>query len=158
LDFIAESVDHAVIGAESKFTEYLKPHRAAFAPVYGSRSWPSCIEGYVSIMRQLQENPARFVYLDAAQLVKHAFGLASLAGKQDTTLLYLFWEPENRAAYPEFGLHRREAEQFAGVVDGTSVKFSWKSYPELWHEWALADHGWLKLHALQLLERYAVEI
>jgi hypothetical protein len=158
LDFIAETVNRTVVAAESKLTEYLRPHRAKFAPVYAPRSWPSCIKGYVSIMQRLKGNPASFVHLDAVQLIKHAFGLASLAGGNDITLLYLFWEPVNRTAYPEFELHRQEAEQFAATVDGASVKFSWKSYPEIWHEWASSDHDWLKLHASQLLKRYAVKI
>lgn len=158
LDLLAETADNAVLAVESKLTEYLQPHHAGFVPAYSARSWPAGVAAYVNIMRQLQENPARFVYLDAAQLVKHAFGLASLPGKHEITLLYLFWEPGNHAAYPEFEVHRREAAEFAESVVGASVKFSWKSHAELWREWELAGHDWLQLHASELLRRYAVEI
>ena len=158
LDFLAESVDNAVVAAESKFTEYLQPHRTEFAQGYSSRSWPSGVEAYVIIMQQLQESPSKFAYLDAAQLVKHAFGLASLAVERNVTLLYLYWEPDNGDAYPEFELHRKEAEQFAGAVGGSSVKFWWKSYVELWNEWALADRVWLRSHSAELMRRYSVKI
>ena len=100
LDFLAESVENNVVAVESKLIEYLQPHRAEFSPAYDSRSWPSCIKAYVGIMRQLQENPLRFVYLDAAQLVKHACGLASLAGERHVNLLYLFWEPVKQGLIP----------------------------------------------------------
>ena len=39
-----------------------------------------------------------FVYLDAAQLVKHAFGLSTQLADHEVVLFYVFWEPENRTA------------------------------------------------------------
>lgn len=158
LDFLAESTDKAVLAVESKLTEYLQAHPAGFVPAYGARSWPLGVAAYAEVMRELQEDPERFVHLDAAQLVKHAFGLASLEGKRDIRLLYLFWEPRNQHAYPEFKLHRQEAERFSASVAGASVKFCWKSYSELWEEWELTGREWLQLHARELLRRYAVDI
>lgn len=158
LDFLAQSVADNVVATESKATEYLEAHRTDFVPSYSAKCWPSGVEPYVAMMRELQTNPSRFVHLDAAQLVKHGLGLASRVGQHEVTLLYLFWEPENCDSYSEFGLHRKEVEQFARAVIGASIKFSWKTYLELWHEWERTGSSWLQLHASELLRRYAVRI
>ena len=110
------------------------------------------------MMNQLRARPDTFIYLDVAQLVKHAFGLSNRFGERETFLLYLFWEPANRDSFPEFEQHRQEVAQFAASVAGSSVHFVWRSYPELWCEWARSDQPWLKQHVQTLSRRYAVSI
>jgi hypothetical protein len=158
LDFLAEAPDAAAVASESKATEFLQPHRTEFAPSYGSVCWPTCVESYSVIMRRLQLRPSTFAFLDAAQLVKHAFGLSAKFSDREVILLYLFWEPANRDSYREFDRHRDEIAEFAACVTGSSVTFCWKSYPELWADWAQQDDLWLRQHAAKLFERYAVNI
>jgi hypothetical protein len=61
-------------------------------------------------------------------------------------------------AYGEFERQRWEVEQFAKSVTGSLVKFSWKSYLELWHEWAIEESTWLQADATNLMKRCGVSI
>ena len=65
-------------------------------------------------MHRLVESPRSYLWLDAAQLVKHAFGLAYTFPDRPVTLIYLFWEPSNPEAYPIFAEHRAEVDRFFG--------------------------------------------
>ena len=158
LDLLVEALSPSIVAVESKATEYLQVHEAKFAPSYESVGWPKCVEGYAALMRRLSAHACSFEYLDAAQLVKHAFGLATTFGDCDTLLLYLFWEPENGDSFREFDQNRNELQQFAASVAGSSVKFQWMSYSCLWCEWAQKDLKWLRQHASRLRDRYAVRI
>ena len=158
LDLLADSQSSSIVAVESKATEYLQGHGATFAPSYESVGWPKCVEGYAALMRRLNAHACSFEYLDAAQLVKHAFGLTTTFGDRHTVLLYLFWEPENRDSYREFDQHCNELHHFAASVAGSSIKFQWMSYSRLWGEWTQKDLKWLRQHASRLRERYAVRI
>jgi hypothetical protein len=46
-------------------------------------------------MLRLIDAPDCYAWPDAAQLIKHAFGLAGRFGGRPVTLLYLYWEPAN---------------------------------------------------------------
>lgn len=86
-----------IIGIESKLTEYLCKHRAAFSPAYGEQIRDERRQqGYFSEMNRLIYEPGSYVWLDAAQLIKHAFGLGHAFRGKPATLLYLYWEPLNR--------------------------------------------------------------
>jgi hypothetical protein len=101
---------------------------------------------------------ALFVYLDAAQLIKHTCGLSHVFKGQEVVLLYLFWEPANYEDFCEFAKHRDELDRFAQLSAGSGIKFAWKSYLDLWNDWANLSPEWARVHAASLLERYAVEI
>ena len=58
----------------------------------------------------LEEDPERYDWLDAAQLVKHAYGLAQSFPDEPVTLLYLYWEPLNAERFTLFAEHRLEIE------------------------------------------------
>jgi hypothetical protein len=158
LDLVLETLSPSIIAVESKATEYLQPHVTTFAPSYESLGWPKCVEGSVALMRRLSADAFSFEYLDAAQLVKHAFGLASTFGDRDTVLLYLFWEPENRDDFREFDQHSNELRQFEASVAGSSIKFLWMSYSHLFREWGKQDLKWSRQHSSKLRDRYAVRI
>ena len=149
-----------VVGVESKLTEFLIPHRAAFSPAYGEQIRDARSEqGYFREMLRLMDAPDAYVWLDAAQLIKHAFGLARTHGDRPVTLLYLFWEPANPEASPEFAAHRSEIAEFAERVSGATPVFRALSYPELWRAWR--DAGpleWLDGHLVAMKDRYEVMI
>ena len=149
-----------VVGIESKLTEYLTPHRAVFSPAYAEQIRDDRREqGYFREMLRLMEAPDTYVRLDAAQLIKHAFGLARTYGSQPVTLLYLFWEPANPEASPEFAAHRNEIAAFAERVAGATPEFRALSYPELWQAWQDAEPAeWLGYHIARLRSRYEVTL
>lgn len=74
-------------------------------------------------MLRLRDRPDKYTWLDAAQLIKHAFGLARSFPDRPVTLLYLFWKPANPTADPEFVAHRDEIEEFRARVAGSSPAF-----------------------------------
>ncbi len=159
LDVVLSSPTN-MIGVESKLTEYLARHRAAFSPAYAEQIRDERREqGYFREMLRLIDAPESYVWLDAAQLIKHAFGLARTFRDQPVTLLYLYWEPANPDASPEFAAHRQEIAAFAERVAGSSPEFRAMSYPELWRTWDAAKPAeWLARHLVALRDRYEVTL
>ena len=159
LDLVAEN-DSAVVAVESKCTEFLCQHVAEFRPSYADgirderRSGPWFAE-----MVRLTNDPTSYVWLDAAQLVKHAFGLARTFHGQRTILLYLFWEPTNASSFSVFDQHKREISDFSGRVLGGFPEFKAMSYRELWNDWASGQPlDWLRAHLQKVRARYEVAI
>jgi hypothetical protein len=148
-----------VVGVESKLTEYLSRHRAKFSPAYVEQIRDARRDqAYYRELERLLDAPDSYVWLDAAQLIKHAFGLSRTFGHQPVTLLYLFWEPVNPDCSPEFAAHRREIELFAQRVAGSTPRFSAMSYPELWATWRETAPVWLSRHLDELEARYLIRI
>lgn len=149
-----------VVGIESKLTEYLATHRAAFSPAYSEQIQDERrAQGYFREMQRLLDAPDSYGWLDAAQLIKHAFGLAKTFPDRPVTLLYLFWEPANPSSSPVFAQHRAEIAAFAEQVAGSTPEFRATSYPELWSSWQDAGPAdWLAPHIVALRERYEVTI
>jgi hypothetical protein len=103
--------------------------------------------------------PDLFGFLDVAQLIKHAFGLARCFKARPTTLLYLCWEPLDADRHPMFRQHRREIERFSDLVAGGFPAFCTQSYSELRAVWQeAAQPKWLRDHAAQLIARYAIPL
>lgn len=159
LDLVAEN-DSAAVGVESKCTEFLRRHVAKFRPAYDDQIRDERRgDPWFAEMRRLVRNPASYVWLDAAQLVKHAFGLARAFRARRTFLLYLFWEPTNAFDFSVFNEHRREIEQLSERVVGAHPEFKAMSYRELWEEWERGDPPqWLLTHLGKVRARYDVAI
>lgn len=157
LDMLLER-ESLVIGIESKCTEYLSPHAASFSDAYEKQIRDARRDGrWFGEMLRLREAPRTYRWLDVAQLIKHAFGLAHTYPDRRTLLLYLFWEPPNAADFPLFGQHREEIADFADQVSGSPPLFAALSYRELWKEWdEAASPGWLRDHLQALKARYDV--
>ena len=149
-----------VVGIESKLTEYLTTHKARFSPAYEDEIRDARREqGYFRELLRLLDAPDSYRWLDAAQLIKHAFGLAKTHGDRPLTLLYLFWEPANPSASPVFAEHRREIAAFAERVAGSMPVFKAMSYSELWSAWSDAGHqDWLARHVEELRSCYEVTL
>ncbi len=160
LDFFASS-DTLIVGVESKFTEFLSPKAARFSPGFERLFAQQIPAGWHAMYLSLQENPGRFRYLDAAQLVKHYLGLRHhfRLDKIQKKLLYLFWEPSDGSAVSQFQEHRKELETFKEQVDGGDIEFDYMSYPELWAEW-LENSQWpdMGTHVAHLQDRYAFAV
>ena len=147
-----------VIGIESKLTEPLSRHRAVFSPRYREKIRDERRESaWFREMLRLEDDPERYVWLDAAQLVKHAYGLAHTFPDKPVTLLYLYWEPRNAERFPLFVEHRGEIDAFSGRVAGSRPSFRAMSYPELWRIWSKTPSSWLTVHLDAMRARYEVE-
>lgn len=159
LDLLLRGRD-TVLAVESKCTEHLTDHAAEFSDAYRERITDDRRETeWFREMEELRERPKKYRFLDAAQLIKHYFGVARTYPNETVTLLYLFWEPANAEDVSLFADHRREIEVFSEAVSGSPVSFVSQSYPELWDEWrGSPEPVWLEEHLDNLGARYLVEI
>lgn len=113
---------------------------------------------YERMRDALRSGSERFSYLDAAQLVKHAFGLVTDAGRKakSPVLVYLFAEPSSlhgrRLEPSAFSEHRDEISRFASAVEGAEVVFRFASYREWLAMWPA--HGPVSAHAKAIVARF----
>ena len=121
------------------------------------------MRGFERVRDDLRAGAAGFAHLDAAQLVRHAFGLrtaARRAGKRPV-LLYLHCEP---TAWPDGrpvpaaarDRHRLETGDFAAAVAGDEVAFAHVTWKVLLDAWAEADDAGVRSHASAVPGRFAV--
>ncbi len=157
LDVLANG-RNGILAIESKCLEPLSSHKAAFAPAYDTKIQDARRETvWFSLMQELTTNPHAYKWLDAAQLIKHAFGIGHTYKDRPATLLYLYWEPLNADAFPVFAQHRAEIARFAASVTGAAIAFTAMSYPALWAAWEThAAPDWLADHVRRLRLRYGV--
>lgn len=116
--------DTSIFGIESKYSEWLTPQprgKEAFQVSYFSSvpgRWNSLgLTQCEALARAMHARSKHFRFLHAAQLLKHALGLASwkaLHGGPRFTLYYLFYEADG----PESTVHRQEIERFEAQVAG----------------------------------------
>lgn len=156
LDASVETRD-AIVGVESKrFEPFRDAKGVTLSAAYDRDVWGAGM-GPFTAMRDHLRGSKDFQYLDAVQLVKHAFGLVTEGnrlGKQPV-LLYLFAEPPERAGKPipaaAFQAHRVEITRFADAVVGADVRFAACSY----REWLATWKGSATSHAFALTARFA---
>lgn len=132
----------ALIGVESKrYEPFRDAKRAQFRDTYWRPVWGDAMGPFEAMRDRLCDDPLLFKWLDAAQLVKHAFGLFAQGrrvGKQPW-LFYLFAEPETLKGRPiadaDKQAHREEIAAFGTQVAGAEVGFAAASY----REWLSVD-------------------
>jgi hypothetical protein len=159
LDIVLAGPDHT-LAIESKCTEHLGKKVPSFKDSYERlRKSDRQSKPWLDEMIAIRTGGRRYGHLDAAQLIKHAFGLANNFESGSATLIYLYWEPKNAADVRELAVHRRELEAFEKRVAGGSPRFRAISYRQLWQQWAKMDRpAWLRTHVSNLRKRYEVEI
>lgn len=150
-----------IIGIESKRYEPFRDAKSAsFAGAYDRPVWGDNMKRYEDLRDALRSGRTSFVHLDAAQLVKHAFGLVTEGGrrKRRPALFYLFAEPATRNGRPmetaEFQRHREEIVQFGDAVNGDEVSFHSASYREWLGMWNALPGG-IDAHRRAVLESFA---
>jgi hypothetical protein len=165
LDAVVET-DTALIGIESKRFEPFRPKREAnLSDAYWRPVWGDLMHGYEAIRDRLRDGTLEFERLDAAQLIKHAFGLRTVAranasrfGKQPV-LFYVYAEP---AAWPDgrsipevdIRTHRAEIARFGAMVEGDEVRFLSAPYRILLATWHKAQDESIRDHASALIARF----
>lgn len=152
LDAFVETPGH-ILGIESKRFEPFRDRKTvSLSPAYDRPVWGDSMGPYEQMRDRLRSGAELFRYLDAAQLVKHAFGLVTdVAHKgRKPVLVYLYAEPPVRNGQPinpaAFTAHRSEIDRFAEAVSGAAVAFESISYREWIASWArctpeVVEHG-----------------
>lgn len=159
LDACVET-DSCVIGVESKRYEPFRDRKqVAFSAAYSRPVWGAEMRGWEAMRDALASGEESFQYLDAAQLVKHGFGLVTEGVRKNKTasLVYLFAEPptlgSRSISLESKDGHRREIERFAKAVAGSAVAFESCSYREWFAKWD--SHGpEAQGHKNALLQRF----
>ena len=159
----------ALIGIECKrfepFRNDNKP--ASFSDAYWRRVWGRRMSGYERVRDSLRENGRLYSFLNAAQLVKHAFALHSEVYRPKPhyglkpTLLYVYAEPEfwpgtgRRVADSEKLQHRDEIARFADFVAGDEVTFLSCSYRRVLEIWLNESDHRIRSHAEAVIKRFS---
>ena len=156
LDAAIETATH-LIGIESKrFEPFRDPKTVNLSDAYDRDVWGGEMVPFTGMRDALRSGDAAFAHLDAAQLVKHAFGLVTEGRRigKAPVLLYLYAEPATRGdsaiAAETLALHRDEIARFAAAVSGAAVRFEACS----WREWLACWTGDARAHADALVERF----
>jgi len=141
LDAVVES-DTYFTGIESKrYEPYRDRKTVSLSSAYDRPVWGDRMRPFERARDRLRSSELRFEYLDAAQLVKHAFGLVTDARRRGRkpVLFYLYAEPERLgrvALRPSiFEAHRGEIARFAEEIRGAEVEFAAASYREWLAGW-----------------------
>jgi hypothetical protein len=156
LDAALISATH-LIGIESKRFEPFRDAKAgSFSAAYNRPVWGDHMQRYGAVRDALRLGVLRYRHLDAAQLVKHAFGLVTEGRRigRKPMLFYLFAEPTARGARPiatdDRKRHRDEITDFAARVAGDEVSFGSAGY----REWLRGATGSAADHAAALIARF----
>lgn len=158
---VAIETDTALIGVESKRYEPFRDRKTVtFSQAYSRPVWGEAMAPFEA-MRDALLGGRTFQFLDAAQLVKHAFGLrtqAQRSGKR-AVLCYLYAEPKafpggRLIATSDIADHRDELAAFSADVSSVvaEVQFCSLSYGDLLRHWA--DQADLQDHAAALTARF----
>ena len=158
-----------LIGIESKrFEPFRAKPNPVFSDAYWRPVWGESMQGYESIRDILRDNPGHFCHLDAAQLVKHAFGMRTQVNREGSKfngstpiLYYLYSEPDT---WPKSGepvdsadkdRHWQEIADFADTVAGDEVAFVSCSYRSLLNGWRQSGAAGIHDHANAVIQRFA---
>lgn len=166
LDALVETED-ALIGVESKRYEPFRSKKEAnFSEAYWRPVWGEDMRRYEDLRDRLRARDVAFSMLDAAQLIKHAFGLRTAVHRDDKrgkrpVLFYLYAEParwpdEQPIDATQHASHRAEIEHFASLVEGDEVSFRFASYRELLSTWARNEAEHVRNHATAVAERFQI--
>ena len=159
----------AFIGIESKrFEPFRSKSPVFFSDAYWRPVWGDDMKGYEGVRDKLHANGHLYDFLDAAQLVKHAFALRTAVRNRRSghdglipILFYLYAEP---AVWPKNGRpigddekakHREEIARFARDVAGDEVAFVSCSYQRLLEDWARHKDGGIRAHAAAVTRRFS---
>jgi hypothetical protein len=158
LDVLATAPSGRLVAIESKCTEYLSPKVAKFSERYKTDITDERASGpwFAEMLRLMAAGGVGYRFLDASQLIKHAFGLANQRHSEMVTLVYLYWEPLDAGLSPLFAEHRAEIAAFTERVAGGNPSLESMSYAELWETWVASGSANLLAHVQHLRSRYEV--
>jgi hypothetical protein len=136
LDAAITTATH-LVGIESKrFEPFRDVKNPNFSSAYDRPVWGNRMERYGATRDALRSGMLRYLHLDAAQLVKHAYGLVTEAWRLGLKpcLYYIYAEPSARGSVAitseDHARHRSEIADFKSRVLGDEVEFGAASYLE----------------------------
>lgn len=157
LDAVVVTATH-LIGVESKRFEPFRDKKiVSLSSAYDRTVWGDGMGPFETMRDRLRTGETSFEFLDAAQLVKHAFGLVTDARRKGKrpALVYLFAEPAELAgraiAQAVLSRHREEIGEFAVAVGGAEVSFNAISY----REWLGSFDGDAAAHGRRVLDAFS---
>lgn len=146
-----------IIGVESKrFEPFRDLKTSRFSMAYDKSVWGDQMERYGIVRAALRSGAVQYRHLDAAQLVKHAYGLVTEGRRIERKpfLFYLYAEPALRNGQPipeeDRERHRGEIVDFATRVAGDEVEFGFSSY----RQWLSRATDVAHAHAIALIARF----
>lgn len=152
LDAVVET-EGQLIGVESKrFEPFRDRKQPSLSKTYDKDVWGRNMGPFTAMRDALRDGRERFDFLDATQLVKHAFGLVTDGTRKHKApvLVYLHAEPSALGGRPipetAHRQHRAEIARFAAAVAGAEVGFHAISYRDWLATWpappdAVGVHG-----------------
>ncbi|WP_225027625.1 PGN_0703 family putative restriction endonuclease [Xinfangfangia pollutisoli] len=159
LDAVISSAT-TLVGVESKRYEPFRPKkRSEFSPAYAAQDWGRGLTRWHEMRRALAEGRQVYRCLDAVQLVKHAYGLATQGAKRGrgAVLVYLHaapaqWSNGKLVDPAAIARHAAEISDFARAVQGDLVSFVPLRWADLLAQWAAEPA--LAAHAAALRDRF----
>jgi hypothetical protein len=156
---VAITTPTTLVGVESKRYEPFRPGKAtAFSEAYDSRDWEG-MSRFTALRRALAEGALAYRHLDAAQLVKHGYGLRTQGVKRakGAVLVYLHAAPatwaNGKPVSPEaIARHEAEIADFARRVRGDAVTLVALRWADLLADWAASPA--LSAHAAAVTARF----
>jgi len=159
LDFVLEN-EEIVIAFESKYLELLDLKEVKFKESYSKNNlryldnfWFELIDRY----------KGEKLFLDIAQLIKHAIGLTnyrlnlSPTKTQKVILVYIFWTPNNADKFVEYNQHSKELNTFTSFFKNqTDIEFKSMTYNRFWNYFY--EHPIFKEHFDRLKRRYNIDM
>ena len=143
LDLLLGTAGGDRVGIESKFLEPYgtakpKPFKEKYFPE-GEGLWERAgLPQAQQLAQSLRDNPARYQYLDAQQLLKHLLGIGQRG--EGFSLLYLWFDPGGDAGRD----HAAEADAFVAALGGLRVGVASRTYQSLYNDLRNAagpEHG-----------------
>ena len=155
LDAVIETPAH-LLGVESKRHEpFRDAKKVSLSKAYDRPKWGTSMGPFEKMRDLLRSKSLQFKHLDAAQLVKHAFGLVTEGKRRGKkpVLFYLYAEP---SAWGTEGInrHRGEVADFAQAVKGAEVTFASARWRAWLDSWDVKNPPGLKLHQELLIKRF----
>lgn len=149
-----------LVGIESKRFEPFRPGKTTqFSEAYDSRDWGPGMARFTAMRLALTEGRQTYRCLDAAQLVKHAYGLRAqgLKRAKGAVLVYLHAAPatwaNGKPVSPDaIARHQAEIADFARAVKGDDVSFVALRWADLLADWVKVPA--LAAHAAAILARF----
>ena len=145
LDGVVMTSTH-LVGIESKrFEPFRDQKTAAFSDAYDRDVWGEHMKPFTNLRDALLTRSLVYRWLDAAQLIKHGFGLVTEARRRELkpVLIYLYAEPHSLHGKPivasSFDAHRAEIDDFASRIAGAEVQFASTSYRDWIADWPEDD-------------------
>jgi hypothetical protein len=149
--------DNTIMAVESKRYEPFRPKRPGhFADAYFNHDWGAGLAHFAALRDIIANGSILFRHLDAVQLIKHAFGVATQARKsgRNPILYYLYAEPNHwldggRTPVLESArsMHRSEIAKFANLVAGDEVRFVSGNYVDALSIVAQSPQSDIRSHA-----------